>query len=74
MLLKLNPSKFDLIYFRKSFRLIESLPSINISVNLSLAPSSTLHRLGFTFDSSLSLTPQIKSLAKSFAIFVVSNN
>ena len=30
MFLKLNLSKFDLIYFSKSSRLIESLPSINI--------------------------------------------
>ena len=65
MFLKLNPSKFDLIYFSKSSRLIKSLPSINISSNLSLAPSSTTHSLGFTFDSSLSLIPQIKSVAKS---------
>ena len=65
MFLKLNPSKFDLIYFSKSFRLIESLPSIDILSNLSLAPSSTIHSLGFTFDSSLSLIPHIKSVAKS---------
>ena len=65
MFLKLNPSKFDLIYFSKSSRLIETLPSINISSNLSLAPSSTIHSLGVTFDSSLSLITQIKSVAKS---------
>ena len=66
MFLKLNPSKFDLIYFSKSFRLIESLPSIDISSNRSLTPFSTIHSLGFTFDSSLSLIPQIKSVAKPF--------
>ena len=65
MFLKLNPSKFDLIYFSKSSRLIESLPSIDISSNLSLAPSFTIHSLGFTFDSSLSLLSQIKFVAKS---------
>ena len=37
MFLELNPSKLDLIYFSKSSRLIESLPSVNISSNLSLA-------------------------------------
>ena len=31
MFLELNPSKLDLIYFSKSSRLIESLPSVNIS-------------------------------------------
>ena len=65
MFLKLNPSKFDLIYFSKFSRLIESLPSIDISSYLSLTPSSTIHSLGFTFDSSLSFIPQIKSLAES---------
>ena len=62
---KLNSSKFDLIYFSKSSRLIESFPTIIISSSLSLAPSSTIHSLGFTFDSSLSLIQQIKSVAKS---------
>ena len=65
MFLKLNPSKLDLIYFGKSFRLIEYLLSINISSNLSLASSPTVHSLGFTFDFSPFLIPQIKSLAKS---------
>ena len=37
MFLKLDPSKLVLIYFSESFQLIESLPSINISSNLSLA-------------------------------------
>ena len=64
MFLKLNPSTFDLIYFNKSFRLIES-SSINISSNLSIATSSTIHSLGFTFDFSLSLIPQIKFVAGS---------
>ena len=65
MFFKLNPSKFDLIYLRKSSRLIESLPSINILSNLSLAPSFTIHSLSLTFDSSLSLIPQIIFVAKS---------
>ena len=62
---KLNPSNYDLIYFRKSFCLIESLLSNNILFNLSLALSPTIHSLGFTFDSSLSIISQIKSVAKS---------
>ena len=65
MFLKLNPSKFDLIYFTMHSHLIESLLSINISSNLSLASSPTIHSSGFTFDSSLSLIPKIKSVAKS---------
>ena len=65
MFLELNPSKFYLLYFSKFSRLIESLPSINISSNLLLAPSSTIHSLGVTFDSPLSPIPQMKSVAKS---------
>ena len=63
--LKLNLSKSDLIYFSKFFRLIESLPLINISSNLSLTLSSTIHRSGSTFDSPLSLMRKIKFVAKS---------
>ena len=63
--LKLNTSKFHFIYISESSRFIEFLPSVNISSNLSLAHSSTIHSLGFTYDSSLSLIPQIKSVAKS---------
>ena len=75
MLLKLNPSKFDFIYFSESFRFIKSLPSIDISTYLFLAHSFTIHSLGFIFDFSLSLIPQIKSVAKaSFFIFAVSSN
>ena len=75
MFLKLNLSKFYLIYFSKAFRLIESLHSIEIPSNLSLTPSSTIHSLGFIFDFSLSLIPQIKSVTKSsFSIFAVSSN
>ena len=75
MFLTLNPSKFDPIYFNKFSRLIESLLSINISSNLSLAPSSTIHSLGFTFDFLLFIIPQIKSVAKSsFFIFAISSN
>ena len=75
MFFKCNPSKFDLIYLDKSSQLIESLPSINISSNLSLTPSSTIHSLGFTFDFSLSLIPQIKSVANHlFFIFALSKN
>ena len=65
MFLKLNPSKLDLRYFSKSSRLIKPLPPVTILSNLSLAPSSITHSLGSTFDSSLSLIPQIKSAAKS---------
>ena len=65
MFLKLNPSKFDLIYVSKSSRLIEHLPLIDISSNLSLTPSSTIHNFGFIFDSSLSLILQVKSVAES---------
>ena len=64
MFFKLSPLKLDLIYFSKSSGLIESLLSIDISSNLSLAPS-TIHTLSFIFGSSLSLIPQIKSVAKS---------
>ena len=63
--LKLNPSKFDLVYFSKFFQLIEYLPFITVSSNLSLAPSSPIHSLGFSFDFSLSLIPQMESVAKS---------
>ena len=35
MFFKFNPLKLDLIYFSKSSRLIESLPSIDILYNLS---------------------------------------
>ena len=65
MFLKVNFSKFDLIYFREPSRLIESCSSTDISINLSLAPSSPIHSLALTFDSFLSLIPQIKSVAKS---------
>ena len=44
---------------------IESLPSVIISSNLSLAPPCITHSSDFTFDSPLSLIPQIKSVAKS---------
>ena len=72
MFFKPYSSKFDLIYFSKS---IESFLSINISSNLSLAPSSTIHSLGFIFDSSLFLIPQTKSVAKSYFFFLtVSKN
>ena len=66
MFLKFNLSKFDLIYLDKSSPFIESLPSINISSNPPLTPSSTIHSLGFIFDFSLPLIPQIKSVAKSY--------
>ena len=65
MFLRVYPSKFDLSFFSKASQLIKFLLSFNISSNLSLAPSSTIHCLGFTFDSSLSLIPQMKSVAKS---------
>ena len=58
------PQNLIFINFSKSSRLIESLPSDTISSNPSLAPSSIIHSLGFTFDSSLSLIPQIKSAAR----------
>ena len=65
LFLKLNSSKFDLTILSKSFRPIGSLLSIDISSNLSLVLSSTIHSLGFTFDSSFFLIPQIKSVAES---------
>ena len=73
MFLKLNVSKFDFIYLRKSSRLIDSLASINIQSNLSLTLSSTTHSLGFTFDSSLSFMLKIKIVAKS-SFFALSSN
>ena len=75
MFLKLSPSKIELIYFSKSFRLIKFFSSINILFNFSLPPSSTIHSLGFSFDSPLSFIPHIKSVAKSsFFVFAVSRN
>ena len=67
MFFKFNFLKFDSIYFSNPFRLLDSLPSIGISTNLSLASPSTIHSLDFTFDSSLSLIPQIIYVAKSFS-------
>ena len=75
MFLKLNLSKFDLIYFSKSSRFIEFLSLVNISSNLSLVLSSTIHSLGFIFDFSLSLIPQKNLwLNHLFFVFTVSSN
>ena len=65
MFLRLNPSKVDLTYFSKHLRLIQFLPAVDISSNLSITSSSTIHSLVFPFDSSLSLVPKIKYVAKS---------
>ena len=67
MRLKLNPSKFELIYFNKSSKSSLSFPSLNLTspTPLSLVPSSTLRSLGVIFDSNLSLTPQILSVTRS---------
>ena len=65
MFFKLNPSKFDLIYFSEFFRLIESLLSIDLSSDLSLASIFTIHNLSLISDSSHFLIPKIKSVAKS---------
>ena len=64
LFLKLNPSKFELICFNKSDKSL-TLPSLNISSDLSLEFSSSIRSLGFVFDSTLSLSPQIRTVAKS---------
>ena len=66
MHLKLNPSKFELIYFDKSSK-SSSFPNLVLHspAPLSLLPSSSIHSLGFIFDSNLSLIPQILSVTKS---------
>jgi len=64
MSLKLNPSKFEYIYLNKSNK-VSSFPSLNITSDLILYPSLSIRSLGFIFDSSLSLSPQINSVAKS---------
>ena len=65
MSLKLNPSKFELIFLNKSVKNSIPLRSINISSNFKLESSPSIRSLGFIFDSSLSLVPQINSVAKS---------
>jgi hypothetical protein len=66
MRLKLNPSKFELIYFDKSSK-SSSFPNLVLPspAPLSLLPSSSIRSLGFIFDSNLSLIPQILSVTKS---------
>jgi len=66
MCLKLNPDKFELIYFNKSFKsfLLPSLALLPPSF-LSLVPSPFIRSLGFILDAHLSLPPQILSVSKS---------
>ena len=65
MRLKLNISKSELIYFDKSSKYF-SFPNLVLPspAPLSLLPSSSLHSLGFVFDSNLYLIPQILSVTR----------
>ena len=67
MCLKLNPDKFELIYFNRSSKSLSRLPSLALPPpsSLSITPSSLIRSLGFIFDSNLTLTPQILSVSKS---------
>ena len=62
MSLKLNPSKFELIYFDRNGKLIQK-PCI-FSTN-TIEPSNYIRSLGFIFDSKLSFSNQILSVTKS---------
>ena len=66
MCLKLNPDKFELIYFTKSSK-SSLLPSLALPPpsSLSLVPSPSIRSLGFILDAHLSLSPQILSVTKS---------
>ena len=58
MCLKLNPDKFELIYFNKSSKSLNPLPLVlPPPSSLSISPSPLIRSLGFLFDSNLSLTP-----------------
>ena len=64
--LKLNPDKFELIYFSKSTKSFTLFPLVlPPPTSLSITPSPIIRSLGFLFDSNLSLTPQILSVSKS---------
>ena len=56
MSLKLNPSKFELIYFDRVGKLTKD--SCNFSSNV-IEPSDHIRSLGFIFDSKLTLSNQI---------------
>ena len=62
MSLKLNLSKFELIYFDRNGKLIQK-PCI-FSTN-TIEPSNYIRSLGFIFDSKLSFSNQILSVTKS---------
>ncbi|MCI4436824.1 MAG: hypothetical protein JHC33_08470 [Ignisphaera sp.] len=62
MSLKLNPSKFELIYFDRLGKL-NSNPCV--FSNYTIDPSQSVRSLGFVLDSKLSLSNQILSVAKS---------
>mgnify|MGYP003535998733 FL=1 len=66
MYLKLNPSKFELIFFNNTRSTI-TFPSLRLSSidSFSLDPSPVIRSLGFLFESNLSLTHQISSVTKS---------
>ena len=61
MSLKLNPSKFELIYFDRVGKLTKD--SCNFSSNV-IEPSNHIRSLGFIFDSKLTLSNQICSVTK----------
>ena len=65
ILCSLNPITQNLILFilASLLALLNLFPQL---IFYQTFHSSTIHSLGFTFDSSLSLIPQIKSVAKSF--------
>ena len=61
MSLKLNPSKFELIYFDRVGKLVKN--PCNFS-SYSIEPSNQIRSLGFIFDSKLTLSNQILSVTK----------
>lgn len=62
MSLKLNPSKFELIYFNRNGNLIQK-PCV-FSTN-TIEPSNYIRSLGFILDSKLTLSNQILSVTKN---------
>ena len=67
MCLKLNPDKFELIYFNKSSKFF-LLPSLALPPpsSLSLVPSPSIRSLGFILDAHLFLSPQILSVSNNY--------
>jgi len=61
--LKLNPSKFELIYFDRTGNLTNKNPCI--FSNNHINPSNHIRSLGFIFDSKLNLSEQILSVTKT---------